>query len=113
MILFPFKPPQTPPNPSPELLTATPPCPNRTNKDTTVDKPGKRKHDTYNQNKGEKIGKKETPPSDISSIDHLDMREFVSGSPRYHLAIKGVREQFVVLEQSSGPYKFRLRLHLF
>ena len=41
--------------------------------------------------------------SDISSIDHLDMREFVSGSPRYHLAIKGVREQFVVLEQSSGP----------
>jgi len=37
--------------------------------------------------------------SDISSIDHLVMREFVSGSPRYHLAIKGVREQFVVLEQ--------------
>ena len=51
--------------------------------------------------------------SDISSIDHLVMREFVSRSPRYHLAIKGVREQFVVLEQSSGPYKFRLRLHLF
>jgi len=41
--------------------------------------------------------------SDISSIDHLDMREFVSGWPRYRLAIKGVREQFVVLEQSSGP----------
>ena len=41
--------------------------------------------------------------SDISSIDHLVMREFVSGPPRYHLAIKGVREQFVVLEQSSGP----------
>jgi len=37
--------------------------------------------------------------SDISSINHLVMREFVSGSPRYHLAIKGVREQFVVLEQ--------------
>jgi len=37
--------------------------------------------------------------SDISSIDHLVMREFVSGSPRYHLAIKGVREQFVVLEK--------------
>jgi len=29
--------------------------------------------------------------SDISSIDHLIMREFVSGPPRYHLAIKGVR----------------------
>ena len=35
--------------------------------------------------------------SDISSIDYLVMREFVSGPPRYHLAIKGVREQFVVL----------------
>ena len=41
--------------------------------------------------------------SDISSIDHLVMREFVSGPPRYHLAIKGVREQFVVVEQNSGP----------
>jgi len=41
--------------------------------------------------------------SDISSIDHLIMREFVSGPPRYHLAIKGVREQFVVVEQNSGP----------
>ena len=39
----------------------------------------------------------------ISSIDHLVMKEFVSGPPRYHLAIKGVREQLVVLEQSSGP----------
>jgi len=29
--------------------------------------------------------------SDISSIDHLVMREFVSGPPRYHFAIKGVR----------------------
>jgi len=28
----------------------------------------------------------------ISSIDHLVMREFVSGPPRYHLAIKGIRE---------------------
>ena len=26
-------------------------------------------------------------PSDTSSIDHLVMREFVSGPPRYHLAI--------------------------
>ena len=41
--------------------------------------------------------------SDISSIDHLVMREFVSGPPRYHLVIKGVREQFVVVEQNSGP----------
>ena len=42
--------------------------------------------------------------SDISSIDHLIMREFVSGPPRYHLAIKGVREQFMVgVEQNSGP----------
>jgi len=40
--------------------------------------------------------------SDTSSIDHLVMREFVSGPPRYHLAIRGIREQFVVLEQSSG-----------
>ena len=42
-------------------------------------------------------------PSDISSIDHLVMREFVSGPPRYHLAVKGVREQFVAVEQNSGP----------
>jgi len=41
--------------------------------------------------------------SDISSIDYVVMRESVSGLPSYHLAIKGVREQFVVLEQSSGP----------
>jgi len=40
--------------------------------------------------------------SDTSSINHLVIREFVSGSPRYYLAIKGVREQIVVLEQSSG-----------
>jgi len=32
------------------------------------------------------------------------MKEFVSGPPRYHLAIKGVREQFVVLEKSSGHW---------
>ena len=56
--------------------------------------------------------------SDISSIDHLIMREFVSGPPRHHLAIKGVREQFVVVEQNSGPYNFRIRflgplLHIF
>jgi len=31
-----------------------------------------------------------------SSIDHLVMKEFVSGPSRYHLVIKGVREQFVV-----------------
>ena len=47
--------------------------------------------------------------SDISSIDHLIMREFVGGPPRYHLAIKGVREQFVVVEQNSGPSNFRIR----
>jgi hypothetical protein len=41
--------------------------------------------------------------SDTSPIDHLVMKEFVSGPPRYHLAVKGVREHFVVLEQSSGP----------
>ena len=38
--------------------------------------------------------------SDISSIDHLALREFVSGPPRYHLAIEGVREQFVIVEQN-------------
>jgi len=40
--------------------------------------------------------------SDTSSIDHLVMREFVSGPPRYHLPIMGICEHFVVLEQSSG-----------
>ena len=30
--------------------------------------------------------------SDTSSIDHLVMREFVSGPPRYRLAIRGIRE---------------------
>jgi len=40
--------------------------------------------------------------SDTSSIDHVVMREFVSGLPRYHLAIKGVREQFVAFGQISG-----------
>jgi len=48
--------------------------------------------------------------SDISSIDHLVMREFVSGSPRYHLAIKGVREQFVVLEQRFRAHNQRYTL---
>ena len=42
--------------------------------------------------------------SDTSSIDHLVMREFVSGPPRYHLAIKGVREQFVILDQNGVSY---------
>ena len=44
-----------------------------------------------------------TRMSDISSICHLVMKEFASGLPRYHLAIKGVREQFVIVEQNSGP----------
>jgi len=39
--------------------------------------------------------------SDTSSIDHLFMRDFVSGPPRYHLAIKGVREHFVILDQNK------------
>ena len=39
--------------------------------------------------------------NDISPIDHLVVREFVSGPPRYHLAIKEVRAQFVVLETSE------------
>jgi len=33
-------------------------------------------------------------------MDHV-MREFVSGPSRYHLGIKGIREQFVVSEKSS------------
>jgi len=37
------------------------------------------------------------------SMDHLVIRKFVCRPPRYHLAIKGVCEQFVVLGQSSGP----------
>jgi hypothetical protein len=41
------------------------------------------------------------PVSDTSSIDHLVMSEFVSGSPRYYLAIKVVREQFVILDQKQ------------
>jgi len=40
--------------------------------------------------------------SATSSIDHLVIREFVIGPPRYNLAIRGIREQFMVLEQSSG-----------
>jgi len=35
--------------------------------------------------------------SDTPPINHLVMREFVCGPPSYHLAIKGVRVQFVVL----------------
>jgi len=30
------------------------------------------------------------PSSSTSSIDHLVMREFVSGLPKYHLAIKQI-----------------------
>jgi len=32
------------------------------------------------------------------------MREFVSGPPRYQLAIKGVREQFVILDQNRVSF---------
>jgi len=32
------------------------------------------------------------------------MREFVSGPPRYHLVIKGVREQFVILNQNRVSF---------
>jgi len=35
--------------------------------------------------------------NDTSSIDHLVMREFVSGPPRYHWAIRGIRERFTPL----------------
>jgi len=42
--------------------------------------------------------------SDTSSIDHLVMREFVSRPPRYHLALKGVREQFVILNQNRVSF---------
>jgi len=42
--------------------------------------------------------------SDTSSIDHLVIREFVSGPPRCHLAIKGVREQFVILDQNRVSF---------
>ena len=38
-----------------------------------------------------------------SSMDRSVIRKFVCRPPRYHLAIKGVCEQFVVLGQSSGP----------
>jgi len=40
--------------------------------------------------------------SDTSSIDHLVMREFVSGPPGYRLAIRGIRKQLVVVEQRRG-----------
>ena len=40
--------------------------------------------------------------SDTSSIDHLVMKEFVSG----HLAIKGVREQFVVFRTEFGTLEW-------
>jgi len=43
-----------------------------------------------------------TAKSDTSSIDHLLMREFVGRPPRYHLVIRGIREQFVVEQRSSG-----------
>jgi len=42
--------------------------------------------------------------SDTSSIDHLVMREVVSGPPRYHLVIKEVREQFVILDQNRVSF---------
>lgn len=39
--------------------------------------------------------------SGTSCIGHLVTRTFVSGSLRYYWSIRGIREQFVVLEQSS------------
>jgi len=42
--------------------------------------------------------------SDTSSIDHLVMREFVSGPPRYHLSVKIVREQLVILDQNRVSF---------
>jgi len=42
--------------------------------------------------------------SDTSSIYHLVMREFVSGPPKYHLAIKGVREELVILDQNRVSF---------
>ena len=42
--------------------------------------------------------------SDTSSINHLVMRESVSGPPRYHLAIKMVCEQFVILDQNRVSF---------
>jgi len=42
-------------------------------------------------------------PSPTFLISRFLWLKFVSGPPRYHLAIKGVREQFVVVEQNSGP----------
>jgi hypothetical protein len=49
--------------------------------------------------KGRKVTEKEAThhPSTTWSV----IREFVSGSSRYNLAIKGVRKQFVVLETSE------------
>ena len=40
--------------------------------------------------------------SGTSCIGHLVTRTFVSGSLRYYWSIRGIRGQFVVLEQSSG-----------
>jgi len=42
--------------------------------------------------------------SDTSSIDHLVMREVVSGPPRYHLVMKGVCKQFVILDQNRVSF---------
>ena len=42
--------------------------------------------------------------SDTSSIDHLVMRKFVSGPRRYHKLNKGVREQFVILNQNTVSF---------
>jgi len=48
--------------------------------------------------------------SDTSSIDHLIMREFVGGAPRYHSSIRGVGEQFVGLETSEHGVFVQLRV---
>jgi len=47
--------------------------------------------------------------SDASSIDHLVMKELVSAPPRYHSVIKGVGEQFVILDQNRVSFA-RLRV---
>ena len=64
--------------------------------------------------------------SDTSSIDHLVMSKFVSGPPRYHLAISGIRElsllriftrsdtasidHLVIREFVSGPPRYHLAI---
>ena len=42
--------------------------------------------------------------SDISSINHLVTRKFVSGLVGYHLGIDGVREQLVIWHSRAFSY---------